>query len=265
MTITAAITGLIAEGSSLWTIGGLPLHPLLVHVVVVVLPLGVLGLLAVLFVPKWRQAYGLLAVGALAVGAVAALAAVKTGEQLMLVTGISEDHQKLGKLMGIVGVVNAAVGLVWYWPTRNTRGKADRNAPLFGRGLQAWTGLAAAGLSVISLVLIALVGHSGATDVWKGKLQPTPVATASATASTGASAGALTAAEVAKHNTPSDCWAVINGNVYDLTSWIPRHPGGQSVIKALCGADGTAAFTGQHGNQGGPNQLLQGFLKGPLK
>ena len=45
--------------------------------------------------------------------------------------------------------------------------------------------------------------------------------------------------EVAKHNNASDCWSIIDGNVYNLTSWISQHPGGQAAIKSLCGIDGS--------------------------
>lgn len=62
----------------------------------------------------------------------------------------------------------------------------------------------------------------------------------------GKTAGYLLA-EVALHNTPEDCWSTINGHVYDLTSWISRHPGGPQAIKALCGIDGTERFVKKHG------------------
>ncbi|HET9655170.1 MAG TPA: cytochrome b5-like heme/steroid binding domain-containing protein, partial [Kineosporiaceae bacterium] len=42
-------------------------------------------------------------------------------------------------------------------------------------------------------------------------------------------------AEVAKHASPSDCWSVVNGKVYDLTQWVSRHPGGQGAIAEMCG------------------------------
>ncbi|MCK9344898.1 MAG: cytochrome b5 domain-containing protein [Candidatus Pacebacteria bacterium] len=53
----------------------------------------------------------------------------------------------------------------------------------------------------------------------------------------------LTKAEVAKHATKSNCWVIIDGNVYDLTPYIVQHPGGQGVIIQECGRDGTTAFT----------------------
>ena len=36
--------------------------------------------------------------------------------------------------------------------------------------------------------------------------------------------------EVAKHNSPDDCWVVIHGVVYDLTSFYRSHPGGSQII-----------------------------------
>lgn len=64
-------------------------------------------------------------------------------------------------------------------------------------------------------------------------------------------AATLTATEVAKHSSPSDCWMIINSKVYDVTSYLPYHPGGAGTILQYCGSDGTAAFdtrggTGSH-------------------
>lgn len=56
-------------------------------------------------------------------------------------------------------------------------------------------------------------------------------------------AASFTASEVTEHNTADDCWTIINSNVYDLTAYIPRHPGGQDEIIAACGKDGTSLFT----------------------
>lgn len=72
----------------------------------------------------------------------------------------------------------------------------------------------------------------------------------------------ITAGMVAAHNSRSSCWSTINGNVYDLTSWIPKHPGGEKAILQLCGTDGSAKFNGQHG--GAPKQaaILAGFKIG---
>ena len=74
----------------------------------------------------------------------------------------------------------------------------------------------------------------------------------------------ITMADVAQHSTPDDCWSAVNGNAYDLTSWIAEHPGGEEVIIELCGTDGTSAFAAQHGDQGEPERELENLLVGPV-
>ena len=43
----------------------------------------------------------------------------------------------------------------------------------------------------------------------------------------------------------ADCWVNLYGVVYDLTSFLDRHPGG-SIIRSLCGTDGTTPFDNEH-------------------
>ena len=86
-----------------------------------------------------------------------------------------------------------------------------------------------------------------------------------ATAGTGSdSSGGITAAMVAEHSSRSSCWSSINGGVYDLTSWIPNHPGGEQAILGLCGTDGSAKFNGKHGGQSKQLSILAGFKIGVL-
>ena len=47
---------------------------------------------------------------------------------------------------------------------------------------------------------------------------------------------------IARHNTEKDCWVVLHGRVYDLTAFLPHHPGGKRVILNQAGKDGTKAF-----------------------
>lgn len=58
----------------------------------------------------------------------------------------------------------------------------------------------------------------------------------------------FTLEEVATHNSREDCWTVINGSVYNLTSYIPRHSGGDNILSA-CGVDATSYFNGQQAGQ----------------
>lgn len=73
--------------------------------------------------------------------------------------------------------------------------------------------------------------------------------------------------EVAKHNVPENCWIVVSGKVYDLTSFIAQgqHP---PVITESCGKDGTIAFN-TRGEKNSPHpekamQALSNLYKGQL-
>ncbi|MCX7589986.1 MAG: cytochrome b5 domain-containing protein, partial [Patescibacteria group bacterium] len=57
---------------------------------------------------------------------------------------------------------------------------------------------------------------------------------------------------------------VIRENVYDLTSWITKHPGGEKAILNLCGKDGTSLFEKQHGGEKIPEDALAKFKIGKL-
>ncbi|CAO3686537.1 hypothetical protein G6F70_003853 [Rhizopus microsporus] len=61
--------------------------------------------------------------------------------------------------------------------------------------------------------------------------------------------------EVEKHNTKDDIWVIIHGKVYDLTNFLPEHPGGQKVILKYAGKDATDAFDPIH-----PPDIIQRFL-----
>jgi cytochrome b involved in lipid metabolism len=91
----------------------------------------------------------------------------------------------------------------------------------------------------------------------------TPAATS--TGNSGGIAAMYTREEVATHNNSKDCWAIIGSSVYNLTSWISKHPGGEKAILSLCGKDGTAAFNNQHGGQARPEATLATFFIGTLK
>ena len=89
--------------------------------------------------------------------------------------------------------------------------------------------------------------------------KPSPTPEPEMTTQTG-----YTMAKVKENNSAISCWSVINGNVYNLTQWINSHPGGPSVIRGLCGVDGTSSFNGKHRGQGNPTATLASYLLGPL-
>ncbi|KAI0411090.1 hypothetical protein F5X98DRAFT_64407 [Xylaria grammica] len=56
----------------------------------------------------------------------------------------------------------------------------------------------------------------------------------------------LHAADIAKHNSKSDCWVIINDHVFDVTDWLEQHPGGEDLIFDYRGQDASAAYNSQH-------------------
>jgi len=91
-----------------------------------------------------------------------------------------------------------------------------------------------------------------------------PSPTKSATPSVTTALTKLTLEEVKKHDSGTSCWSIIYGNVFDLTKWITKHPGGAGVIRAICGKDGTSAFEGQHAGEGRPANQLSNYFLGKL-
>jgi cytochrome b involved in lipid metabolism len=75
----------------------------------------------------------------------------------------------------------------------------------------------------------------------------------------------MTAAEVAAHNSEASCFTIVNNKVYDVTSWISKHPGGRNAILGLCGKDGTVQFMNQHGSNSNAQATLQAFFMANLQ
>jgi cytochrome b involved in lipid metabolism len=45
----------------------------------------------------------------------------------------------------------------------------------------------------------------------------------------------VSVSEFSQHNNEDDCWIVYKGKVYDVTKFLPFHPGGADVIAQFCG------------------------------
>jgi delta8-fatty-acid desaturase len=58
--------------------------------------------------------------------------------------------------------------------------------------------------------------------------------------------GEFTWEQVSRHRSRDSCWIVLNGSVYDITEWLPRHPGGDIVILNSAGIDATDIFNAYH-------------------
>lgn len=72
----------------------------------------------------------------------------------------------------------------------------------------------------------------------------------------------FTLAEVAQHSTQESCYTAVDGKVYDVTSFIPNHPGGVQRIMQVCGKDGTELFMGKHSESENALARLEGLQIG---
>lgn len=73
----------------------------------------------------------------------------------------------------------------------------------------------------------------------------------------------LAVPEIAKHNSIGNCWMIVSGKVYNITSYFGAHPGGVGAIASYCGKDGTQAFTGLPHSSSAAS-ILSGYFIGNL-
>ncbi|KAI5954253.1 hypothetical protein KGF54_002028 [Candida jiufengensis] len=66
----------------------------------------------------------------------------------------------------------------------------------------------------------------------------------------------LSIEEVSKHNNRKDCWVIVHDKAYDLTEFMPEHPGGEAIILKYGGKDATKVFDPVH-----PPDTLTKYLK----
>ncbi len=73
--------------------------------------------------------------------------------------------------------------------------------------------------------------------------------------------------ELLKHNKLEDCWISYKDKVYDLTQWLPKHPGSAQAILPYCGTSSEfeKAFTDQHNTSKTQKLVEEGIYKGELK
>ncbi|XP_028781102.1 cytochrome B5-like protein [Neltuma alba] len=70
-------------------------------------------------------------------------------------------------------------------------------------------------------------------------------------------------AEVSLHNKRTDCWIIIKNKVYDVTSYVEEHPGGDAIL-THAGDDSTEGFYGpQHATR--VFDMIEDFYIGDLE
>lgn len=150
-------------------LNGVPLHPLVVHAVVVLGPLAALTGLAYAAVPKWRWLLRWPLVVLAVLTAAAAFLAALSGEDLLEsrpeLGPLVEEHEEHGELLRNVALAYVPVSLLAAWALGGVSALAS------GRGAREsrWQVPVAALLVVAAiglLVTLFLAGDSGARAVW---------------------------------------------------------------------------------------------------
>lgn len=129
---------------------------------------------------------------------------------------------------------------------------------------------------ILPLILIAIIILGGGYYLLMRKFQAkySPETTTSQQTNTNQKEGDTMTQQnyssltVAEHNIPEDCWVIISGEVYDLTNFDQKHPGGMEAIRLACGKDATQVFE-TRGDRGphpeSAKQTLSAMKIGTLK
>lgn len=150
-------------------VNGLPVHPLVVHAVVVLLPLACLGTIAIAVRPVWRERYGVLVVACAAAATLMVPVATSSGEALERRIGDPGTHAELGDtlLWYAIPVLVLAAALVWIDRRRRTGHDSSRfDGPRFVQVVAAVALVAA----VAASVQVYRVGDSGARAAWGARV-----------------------------------------------------------------------------------------------
>jgi len=155
-------------------IGGLPLHPLIVHAVVILVPLTALAVVVGTLWPAARRRLGVVTPLAALIVLILVPITVAAGESLRDVVGPLpgvDAHEALGRMLlpwVIAMFVASAAQWAWYrWGVPRMQSQGTERA----RGtavISIVIGVIAIAAAVGALVVVVLIGESGARAVWGG-------------------------------------------------------------------------------------------------
>lgn len=163
---------------------GLPAHPLLVHIPVVLVPLALVGALLIAFSARLRSRLGWTVAVIAVLGGLGAMLAAGAGESLedrVNETRALEDHEELGEVARLMGILFAVVVVAfvageWWLRRRAARAASTDSTTESPTPPARWMRWAVPAAAVVMLgvgggATYAMVdaGHSGAKATWDDK------------------------------------------------------------------------------------------------
>lgn len=147
-------------GGPLDLVMGLPLHPLVVHAAVVLVPMVALAALAMSYWPSFSIRYGKPILILAVVAQVSLFIAKSSGEPFEERLGKNiERHAELGEIAPLT-FLPLLVLLFIRW-------RMDRSGATVGSAnIRRMVSILLAAAAILALVFIFLTGHSGAESVW---------------------------------------------------------------------------------------------------
>ena len=142
---------------------GLPAHPLLVHLPVVMVPMAALGAIILAIFPKYFARFGWWVTGISFIGAIGAILAAGSGETLEERVDRSStlrDHAEMGETARLLAVVLFVVLLIVMLARKYRATDMAKKAVAIAVSVVIAVSAAAAGWVIIQ------TGHSGAKASW---------------------------------------------------------------------------------------------------
>jgi uncharacterized membrane protein len=160
------------------SLGGLPTHPLVVHLPVVLVPLALIGVLVMVVFPSWQQRIGVPVAVVSGLGFLGALLAVGSGEELQdnlrrtgqTISGTLEDHAEMGESVQFFAGLFFVLVLVWVvfaWWRRRTGEEQAVKVLRKPKVINIVLAILVVGSGITATWSVYATGHSGAKSVWE--------------------------------------------------------------------------------------------------
>jgi hypothetical protein len=163
--------------------GGLPAHPLIIHVPVVLIPASILGALACLLRPAWLVRYGILLCSVAIVAMSSIFLAMQAGSALEGVLHLQgqaahliSEHSQAANVLAFVFIAFTAILILTFSATRISGEMGPTGLAMVDRTLSSRSTLATLRVLLIVLALASAfcvfrVGDLGAKAVWQQRVQ----------------------------------------------------------------------------------------------